>query len=219
MKYFKSFAMMSALSLVFTTSAFAATKQITINTPTQHISISTEGISEEEFLKIWENQFQIPFPVPFETGVYNIFDNTVQPSPTVPPTQAEQSSEQQNVSEYVQKVVELTNVERTKNGLSALTINDSLNAAAQKHAEDMYINNYFSHTSQDGRTMSNRVQEYTTDYTTLGENIAMGQQTPEEVVAGWMNSPGHRANILNGNFQEIGIGYSHHYWVQNFLGK
>lgn len=121
-------------------------------------------------------------------------------------------------SEYVEKVIELTNIERTKYNLQPLKLSDSLCKSAQEHADDMYTNNYFSHVSQDGRTMSDRIEKYTSSYGYKGENIALGYSTPEEVVKGWMSSEGHRANILNKNYTDIGVGYNNGYWVQNFGG-
>lgn len=121
-------------------------------------------------------------------------------------------------SEYVTKVIELTNVERAKYNLQPLKLSNSLCKSAQEHADDMYTNNYFSHVSQDGRTMSDRIEEYTLSYGYKGENIALGYSTPEEVVKGWVNSEGHRANLLNKNYTDIGVGYNNGYWVQNFGG-
>lgn len=121
-------------------------------------------------------------------------------------------------SEYVTKVIELTNVERAKYNLKPLKLSDSLCKSAQEHADDMYTNNYFSHVSQDGRTMSDRIEKYTSSYGYKGENIALGYSTPEEVVKGWVNSEGHRANLLNKNYTDIGVGYNNGYWVQNFGG-
>lgn len=121
-------------------------------------------------------------------------------------------------SEYVEKVIELTNIERTKYNLQPLKLSDSLCKSAQEHADDMYTNNYFSHVSQDGRTMSDRIEKYTSSYGYKGENIASGYSTPEEVVKGWMSSEGHRANLLNKNYTDIGVGYNNGYWVQNFGG-
>jgi len=123
-------------------------------------------------------------------------------------------------SEYITKVIEITNVERSKYNLVPLKLSNALCKSAQEHADDMYINGYFSHTSQDGRTMSDRINKYCSGYMFMGENIAKGYGTPEAVVNGWMNSEGHRANILNGDFTEIGVGYneSGSLWVQNFGG-
>lgn len=121
-------------------------------------------------------------------------------------------------SECITKAVELTNIERAKYNLPPLKLSDALCKSAQEHADDMYNNNYFSHTSQDGRTMSDRIGKYYSAYMYKGENIAMGYGSPEAVVEGWMNSDGHRANILNTNYTEIGIGHNNGYWVQNFGG-
>ena len=121
-------------------------------------------------------------------------------------------------SKYITKAVELTNIERAKYNLPPLKLSVALCKSAQEHADDMYNNNYFSHTSQDGRTMSDRIGKYCSAYMYKGENIAMGCGSPEAVVEGWMNSDGHRANILNINYTEIGIGYNNGYWVQNFGG-
>lgn len=122
-------------------------------------------------------------------------------------------------SEFVYKVLELTNNERIKCNIAPLKMEDTLCKAAQEHASDMAVNNYFSHTSLDGRTIVDRINKYA-KYKCYGENIAMGQITPEQVVKDWINSEGHRANILNSQFTKIGIGYNKNgnYWVQNFGG-
>ena len=80
----------------------------------------------------------------------------------------------------------------------------------------MADNRYFSHTSLDGSTLGNRVDRQGYSWRTVAENIAVGYPTPEAVLDGWMNSPGHRANILNCALVEIGVGYDRVYWTQNF---
>lgn len=127
----------------------------------------------------------------------------------------------QGLKEDTLQVLALVNSERTRAGLAALKSNDSLTAAAQGHAQDMAVNGYFSHTSLDGRTLGDRIRQAGYSYRAAGENIAWGQRTPSEVVSGWMASPGHRRNILNPNFRELGIGLARDtdgvpYWVQNF---
>ena len=102
-----------------------------------------------------------------------------------------------------------------------LAANAQLTQAAQGHAADMAARNYFSHTSQDGRTMAQRVTATGYAWRSIGENIAAGQSTPEAVVAGWLKSEGHCRNIMNANFKELGVGYAAggsygHYWVQDF---
>lgn len=106
---------------------------------------------------------------------------------------------------------------RAQAGVPALSLNPKLTAAAQGHADDMAAKGYLSHTSQDGRTFVQRIQAAGyTNFTTLGENIARGQQTWHAAITNWMNSPGHRANMLSASFKDIGLGNKGRYWVQDF---
>lgn len=115
-------------------------------------------------------------------------------------------------------VVALVNQERAKEGLSALSTNDTLMAAAQIRATELRA--LFAHARPDGSSCFTVLEEVGLPYMTAGENIAMGYPSPERVMEGWMNSPGHRANILNEYFTAIGIGYDEggRYWVQLFAG-
>ncbi|MUH00322.1 hypothetical protein F7734_51860 [Scytonema sp. UIC 10036] len=117
---------------------------------------------------------------------------------------------------FEQQVIELTNQERTKKGLKPLKANAELNYVADKYAEDMSNGKFFSHTAPDGSKPWDRLKAIGYEAQRVGENIAKGQRTPQQVVQGWMNSSGHRANILNANFTEIGTGFFNNHWVQNF---
>lgn len=123
------------------------------------------------------------------------------------------------------KVLELVNEERVKHGLKKLYKDPALalSYAATDHCKDMHLRNFFDHVNPDGETPADRIKKYDSNYRTVGENIAKGQTTPEEVMESWMNSPGHRANILSENFHYIGIGvvrYNGVYiWTQCFMGK
>ncbi|WP_396954195.1 CAP domain-containing protein [Neobacillus niacini] len=136
------------------------------------------------------------------------------PQPTTP--QAEST-----LSAYEQKVVDLTNQERAKNGLPALKVDLTLSKMAHEKSRDMSANGYFSHTSPTYGSPFDMMKKYGISYRSAGENIAMGQRTPEEVVKAWMNSEGHRKNILSSNFNYIGVGYvsQGNYWTQEFIGK
>ncbi|MCM1024325.1 MAG: CAP domain-containing protein [Prevotella sp.] len=125
-----------------------------------------------------------------------------------------------SVSDYEKKVAELVNEIRKENGLSELTLNTELSAVARAKSRDMKNNNYFSHTSPTYGSPFDMMKTFGISYRTAGENIAMGYSTPEAVVSAWMNSEGHRANILNSSFKEIGMGYvaSGNYWTQMFIG-
>lgn len=108
------------------------------------------------------------------------------------------------------RALTLHNHQRAAAGLAAFCVHPALVAAARAHSQDMIARQYFSHTSLDGRTFVTRVQAAGyTRWTGLAENIAWGSGSygaPDRIVQNWMNSPGHRANILNGNLREIGIG-------------
>jgi len=151
-----------------------------------------------------------PPPPPTTTTTKPKPTTTVKPKPQVPtgtdPAEAE--------------VLAIVNTERSKAGCGALRWNDTLALAARKHSADMAANNYFDHTSQDGRSPFDRMKAE--GYTKGGgENIAAGQSTPESVMKSWMESPGHKANILNCKFGELGVGMAKGgsyriYWTQAF---
>jgi uncharacterized protein YkwD len=115
------------------------------------------------------------------------------------------------------QVVTLTNAERQRAGCAPLEVDSRLTAAAQAHAEDMAANRYFDHTSLDGRSFADRIRD--AGYPDPGaENIAQGQPDARSVVADWMDSPGHRRNILDCSLRAIGVGHAgaDDYWVQDF---
>lgn len=116
---------------------------------------------------------------------------------------------------FIQRVLDITNGYRSQAGLSPLTLNNRLNRAAQGHSESMALDDFFSHTGIDGSSPFDRIESEGYQFRTAAENIAAGYSTPESVVAAWMNSPGHRANILDGSLHEIGIGY---YFLANDPG-
>ena len=121
--------------------------------------------------------------------------------------------------EFEAEVVRLVNIERKKAGLSELKHNWELSRVARYKSEDMRDKGYFSHTSPTYGSPFQMMKSFGISYRTAGENIAKGQTTPAAVVKGWMNSSGHRANILNSSFTEIGVGYaSGNYWTQMFIG-
>jgi uncharacterized YkwD family protein len=124
--------------------------------------------------------------------------------------------------QFEAQVVKLVNDERAKQGLSPLKANLKLSDVARLKSEDMRDKNYFAHNSPTYGLPFDMMKKFGISYSTAGENLAAGQATPEQVVAGWMNSPGHRANILNSSFTEIGVGYAQggsyrHYWTQMFI--
>ncbi len=120
---------------------------------------------------------------------------------------------------FAEQVVTLVNAERAKAGLNALTLDQGIASAALVRAKETETS--FSHTRPDGRAFSSVLTDNNISFGGAGENIAWGQRTPEEVMNGWMNSAGHRANILNEKFTKIGVGYYQNsagtnYWTQLF---
>lgn len=124
------------------------------------------------------------------------------------------------VGTYEEQVVNLVNVIRKQNGLGALTLSEELCKVARYKSQDMHDRNYFSHTSPTYGSPFDMMKRFGISFRTAGENIAMGYRTPEDVVEGWMNSSGHRANILNAAYTQIGVGFVEdgYYWTQMFIG-
>lgn len=124
---------------------------------------------------------------------------------------------------FQKRVVQLVNAERAKQGLKPLTMNAQVNKTATLKSQDMAKLGYFDHNSPTYGSPFDMMKKYGISYRTAGENIAMGQTTPEQVMKGWMNSPGHRANILKASFTQIGVGVAKNssggiYWTQQFIG-
>ena len=134
--------------------------------------------------------------------------------------QQEVKNENNNtVVSYAEKVVKLVNEERAKEGLAPLGIDKNVEKAALVRAKE--IQSSFSHTRPNGSSFATVLKENGVTYRGAGENIAWGQKTPEQVVTAWMNSPGHRANIMNAKYTKIGVGNLQNnagtqYWVQLF---
>ncbi|MBO1512151.1 CAP domain-containing protein [Metabacillus bambusae] len=120
-------------------------------------------------------------------------------------------------SGFEEQVVQLVNQQRAKAGLKPLTHRADVKNVAQKKAEDMINSNYFSHTSPNYGSPFDMLKTFGISYSYAGENIAKGQKTPQEVMNAWMNSSGHRANILKPEFDTIGVGFYHGAWVQMFI--
>lgn len=139
--------------------------------------------------------------------------------PSTTPSQPSESAGTTEQSNFASEVVNLVNQERSKAGLKPLTVHAKLTTVALDKAKDMSNNNYFSHTSPTHGSPFDMMKAYGISYGYAGENIAKGQRTPQEVMNSWMNSQGHRENILSPNFTMIGVGYYNGYWVQEFISQ
>ena len=124
------------------------------------------------------------------------------------------------ITSFESEVVRLVNEIRVQNSLKPLTANWELSRVARYKSQDMRDRGYFSHTSPTYGTPFQMIKAFGLSFRTAGENIAKGYATPQAVVDGWMNSSGHRANILNASYTQIGVGYvaQGHYWTQMFIG-
>lgn len=125
-----------------------------------------------------------------------------------------------SLGEFAARVIALTNRDRAAAGCLPLTAQALLDESAQEHAEEMSRKVYFSHASLDGRTFDQRIRDTGYQGRELGENIASGFATADEVQTAWMATPAHRKNILDCAFREIGVGFAPNgqYWVVNFGG-
>ncbi|MEO1070369.1 MAG: CAP domain-containing protein, partial [Cyanobacteria bacterium J06638_6] len=106
---------------------------------------------------------------------------------------------------FVKEVIDLTNEFRAKNGLDPLSVDVDLTEAAQKHSASMAKQDFFSHTGPNGSKPKDRAKSAGYETQSVGENIAAGYRTPQDVVDGWIASSGHRRNMLNSKYNEIGV--------------
>lgn len=122
-------------------------------------------------------------------------------------------------SRWKEEMLQLINIERAKEGLAALELYNPINHTAQIKAEDMNATGILDHYSGTLGYFSNQYESIGLFYSCGGENIAFGYLSVKDVLNGWMNSSGHRANILNPNYTHVGFGYCNNYWVQQFVGS
>ncbi|MEU6423745.1 CAP domain-containing protein [Streptomyces spiralis] len=142
---------------------------------------------------------------------------TTAPTATATPSQSAPQAGA-TASAATARVVQLVNAERAKVGCSPLTVNADLTKAAQAHSQDMAAHQNMSHTGSDGSSPGDRITRAGYTWSSYGENVAYGYSTPEQVMSAWMSSPGHRENILNCGYKEIGVGLAQpgSYWTQDF---
>lgn len=157
-------------------------------------------------------QPELPAPTPSapETSVPDSQPPVTEDEAETPPAES--------VHPYVLRIVELVNEEREKAGLNPVTLDAAASSAAMLRSREIVSS--FSHTRPNGSSFSTALKEQGISYRRAGENIAWGQRSPEQVMEGWMNSSGHRANILGESFTHIGVGYHQengvNYWTQLF---
>ncbi|GAA0133635.1 hypothetical protein YSY43_04750 [Paenibacillus sp. YSY-4.3] len=144
---------------------------------------------------------------------------TTPTAPTAPSKDNNANAGQSDAASFASQVVDLVNQERAKAGLKPLATQADLTKVAAAKAADMRENGYFDHQSPTYGSPFDMMKQFGVSYSYAGENIAKGQRTPAEVMNAWMNSEGHRQNIMSPNFTNIGVAYDNGYWVQEFIGK
>ena len=204
----KVITMMMALTMALSTAGFSYASTTESTACTKNVSIEVSSKCAEKVKELCSNS-QV------SAWMDKIMENSGNSSDSTSDSVASGSMTGQ--------VVTLVNKERTSNGLQSLASDSRLAKLAQMKAEDMAKNGYFSHTSPTYGSAFDMMKTYGVSYKTAGENIAMGQKTAETVMNGWMNSSGHRANILKSDYTKIGVGYAKAsdgttYWVQIFKG-
>jgi uncharacterized YkwD family protein/spore coat assembly protein SafA len=162
----------------------------------------------------------------FQVGLSEIIEANPQiPDPDlIYPNQKVRIPSIKSIKSVEKQVIELTNQERQKAGLSPLQLDWQLSRVARYKSRDMRDTGYFAHRSPQYGSPFDMMKSFNVQYSSAGENIAVGQTSPEQVVREWMNSPGHRKNILNGTYTHIGVGYAKGgsygtYWTQMFISK
>lgn len=183
--------------------------------------ITSQDIQKLCASKTKKPKVQVPAcPAPKKQLPESVVPEKPAPEKTEPEKEVPQTDGEANAERTFEKqVVELVNKERAARGLSSLTIDKTVESAALVRAKETEV--LFSHTRPNGSSFVSALKEQGVNYMGAGENIAWGQRSPEQVMQGWMNSDGHRANILNPNFTKIGVGYYQNsqginYWTQLF---
>lgn len=184
-------------------------------------SISTPIPTDKAIVSTTPSGSKVPSTISTTPSVISSAQTTKAPSKSVAtpkPSANTNISSSTGLSSFATEVLRLVNQQRAKSGLVACTTNQTLSSASGKRAQEISIT--FSHTRPNGSSFSSVLKEYGISYRAAGENIASGQKTPQEVVNAWMNSPGHRANILNTKYRKLGVGVYQKsgsiYWTQVF---
>lgn len=190
-------------------------KSPALQKPTKDVSLDLKKTIEKQ-LPIIEKTL-VPTPTP-EKELAPVQEKELAPR-TIP---VEEPTPTGSVLPFEKEVFNLVNIERSKNDLAALELDIAVTSVARNKSQDMMANNYFAHQSPTYGSAGEMLRRFGIEWSAWGENIAMGQKTPKEVMTAWMNSEGHRANILNPDFTKLGVGYVTNssgkaYWTQMFI--
>lgn len=224
----KIITLMLSVAFVFGFASLTSAKTITVKPGDSMWNIAKRyNVSFSEVLKLnkhYDNQHLI-FPgdkIEIPDGSHGVTTN--QSSETDNIAHGNATAIQTEKPGNAEAVLNIVNAERKKQGLKPLTLSNELTNIATMKSKDMADKKYFSHTSPTYGSPFEMLQHFGVKYRSAGENIAAGQRTPDEVMQAWLNSSGHRANILNPGYTELGVGYYKGgsygvYWTQLFTGK
>lgn len=195
------------------------TLTVSINTKTQTVILNGKRLTQ--CIELKNSRSYITLRVLAESFGYNVTWRNRTVYITKPIQQENSLPNNTSQTNIENQVLSLVNIERAQRGLTTLKMDENLRSAARLKSSDMRQNNYFSHTSPTYGSPFDMLKNLGISYQAAAENIAQGYSTPELVVNGWMNSSGHRANILNNSYTHIGIGYdaNGHYWTQLFIKR
>ena len=216
---FKIAAILTSAAMLCTGTLLAAAPEASAACMEPAQAVQRCTVQRHAYIRICGDWWEIPV-LPGEELLALPPEEETPPAEEAPPQEEPDAPEESGgVQEAAEAVASLVHAARQDAGLSELELDADLCAAAQARAQE--IAQSFSHTRPDGSSCFTILEEFGISYRAAGENIAMGQRTPEEVMDGWMNSSGHRANILNGTFTSIGVGYyvdgaGAAHWVQIF---
>lgn len=198
--------------------------RIAIVFATLFLCLTTSAIAATDIYTVQKGDSLWKIAVKYQVGLSEIIAANPQfenPNLIYPGQKVSIPLPDQQISNYEQQVIDLVNQIRRENGLNPLQTDWELSRVARYKSQDMHDNHYFSHISPVYGSPFDMMKAFGLTYRTAGENIARGQKSPQAVVDAWMNSAGHRANILNSSYTTIGVGYvsDGNYWTQMFIGK
>ena len=197
---------------------------LSLLSPTAALGANTHEVVQGDTLSKIAAEYEVSLTDLLKSNPAISDSNRILVGQTISLPSVQQTAKQEKEQTVEQQILRLVNDERSKAGLSNVEMDTSLSHTATLKSEDMRDHDYFNHTSPTYGSPFEMMKSFGIDYKYAGENIAAGQPSAESVMKSWMNSPGHKANILNKNYTHIGIGhvtggkYSH-YWTQQFIGK
>lgn len=195
----------------YTITLTVGSSSFTTNDIAHALEVPAQIISDSTFLPLRHPIESIGYSLDWCGNTRTVLIITTESAP-----ESAAPQEASNTSELERRVLELVNIERGNHNVSPLEWNDLLAAAARLHSEDMSTNNFFSHTGSDNSNLMDRINRVGYNFSSAAENLAGSMHTPEQAVQAWMNSEGHRRNILNPDFTELGAGIYNFIWTLNF---